>query len=110
MRIVTELEACGEIASRTILQACDDYFVCKRKLEKGENKASGIYNCQKLLDECIDFFNSPQYDLFTNGNPALSGVRVMKQIDSMVEDKATYPNDFSPFKGRLDTEQGEEQE
>ena len=101
MRFISEVEACGELASAVILKACEDYFVCKRKLAKGKNTATGVSNCQKLLDECVE--------LYSNGNEGLDGERVMKHIDSMVDDYVNYPNDVSPFKYRVEEEE-EEQE
>ena len=109
MRFISEVEACGELASAVILKACEDYFVCKRKLAKGKNTATGISNCQKLLDECIYFFKSDQYKLYSNGNEGLDGERVMRHIDSMVDDYVNYPTDVSPFKYRAEEEE-EEQE
>lgn len=109
MRFITEIEACEELASSVILQACDDYFVCKRKINQGKNTATGIANCEKLLAECEEFFHSSQYVLYTHNNPALSGERVMKQIDSMVEDTVNYPNDFSPFRRRMEDSESEEE-
>lgn len=110
MRFVTEIEACGDLASSIILQACDDYFVCKRKISQGKNTATGIANCEKLLAECEEFFHSSQYVLYTHNNPALSVERVIKQIDSMVEDTVNYPNDFSPFRRRMEEDSEEESE
>lgn len=109
MRFISEVEACGELASAVILKACEDYFICKRKLAKGKNTANGFSNCQKLLDECIEFFKSDQYKLYSNGNEGLDGERVMRHIDSMVDDYVNYPNDVSPFKYRVEEEE-EEQE
>lgn len=87
-----------------IMRACNDYFICKRALlgltgDGKKHPAWGhISNTQKTLDECIEFFNGAWYRTLTNNHPGLSGTRVMKRLDEMVEDLTRYPSMGDVFK------------
>ena len=91
-------EAVGCLCNAIVMQASEDYFTCKRMIEKGKNRYLKISDCTKTLAECIDFFNSDWYKTLTNNDTRLAGNLVMQRLDEMVADKDTYPKDYKPFK------------
>lgn len=95
MSIVEEMY--DNFANAIVLQACNDYFICKRALEEGKRGWNKISNCQKTLDEAIEFFNSSWYKKLTHHNENLTGQKVMKRLDAMVEDREHYPSSKEPF-------------
>lgn len=87
------------LMSAIVIQACNDYFTCKRTIEvRGKNSANRISNCEKELQDCIDFFNSAWYRNLVNNNEMLSGDKVMARLDEMAHDLDNFPKDYKPFK------------
>lgn len=95
-----------KLTQAIIIQSCNDLFTCKRMIDKrNKNTANRIGDCRKLMQECLDFFNSKYYDTLINGNEDLRGDKVIERIYQMVEDEDRYPGDYNPFKQRDTTEE-----
>ena len=81
-----------------VMQACEDYFTCRRTLLKGKNVWGKISDCETTLRECISFFYSDWYKVLTNNRQELSAEHVITRLEEMVADTKTYPKDYKPFK------------
>lgn len=87
------IEGIKDLYAAVLAQAFSDYCTCKRALATGHTAWNKISNCQKELDACIDFFHSPRYKFFADGNEELLNVeKIIKRLDDMVDDVDRYPN------------------
>lgn len=99
-------EAYERLAHHIILKACEDYYTCKRALNKGHTAWGKISNCKKELASCIDFFESSRLDSFSSGSLSGMGPKIMKMIDEMVDDPERFPMSIYPFRREYDKKKG----
>lgn len=81
-----------------VMQACNDYFTCRRTILNGKNSWGKIPDCTAALKECIHFFYSDWYTLLTNNRKELQAKYLIARLEEMVADTKTYPKDYKPFK------------
>ncbi len=94
-------KAYSDIAYNVIVQAAEDYFEYKRAVNRGVSKYGQKKEImEKYLQEVVDFFeNKNGYYKFycdaistlENNDFTLTGEKIMKLLDSMVEDEEKYP-------------------
>ena len=98
--MTNEISGYEELGNAIVLQAFSDYCTCKRALQQGRRSWGKISNCERELEDCIDFFHSERYKLLTNYNEELNNISaILRRLDSYVEDYERFPNTEFNFRG-----------
>lgn len=100
MSVISNMNGYEALRNAVVMQACEDYVTCKRALATGHTAWGKISNCEKELDECIDFFRGGWYKKLVNiaDNPDLNGEKIMKQLDIVAEQGEINPETGDYYK------------
>lgn len=61
-----EMYNCELLGNAIVLQAISDYIMARKRLIKKEfNNVLTKKKCEKTVQECLDFFNSREYSIYT---------------------------------------------
>lgn len=95
-----------ELAAVIVGQACEDYCMSKRTLKSKKASKEKLEEAKKVNDECIDFFKSDRFKLFSNFEEPVE--KLIKRLDYLVDND---PRQFIRFYiQREGAEAGEELE
>ena len=95
-----------ELAAVIVGQACEDYCMSKRILKSKNVDKEKLNEAKKLNSECIDFFKSDRFRLFSNFE--MSFEKLINRLDYLVDND---PRQFIRFYiSREDAEYGVESE